>query len=247
VSAHRGDEASLRLTPLFRSLRERYDLAVRLKNSEGLSKTYNRYLNGELGAFAKFGPWETQPSANDIVVFLHDDVEMLGNNVETELNRWADEGFAILGLAGASELSEIKAPAVWQKIAKPGAFSGVSIFHNSYRDKDGTKQYNNPDQPFPAKFGDLKEVLLLDGLFLAVVRERTDPVGWRFDEDFDFHFYDLASTIKACSLGLRLRTVFIPVVHWSIGLSDPNDPVFRKNEAKFLAKFHWPPRYKGVV
>lgn len=245
MSAHRGDEASLRRTPLFRGLRERYDLAVRLNNSEGLSKTYNRYLNGEPGVFSRYGPWQTPPAANDIVVFLHDDVEMLGNNVETELNRWADEGFAILGLAGASEISEIKSPALWHLIAKPGTLSGVSVFHNSYSDHQGRNTYNNPDQPIPAKFGDLKEVLILDGLFLAVVRELTDPVGWRFDEDYDFHFYDIASSIKACSLGLRLRTVFIPVVHWSIGLTDPNDSVFRRNEAKFLAKFRWPPGSKG--
>ena len=80
-------------------------------------------------------------------------------------------------------------------------------------------------------------MVVLDGLFLAVVSDVVRAAGWKFDEDYDFHHYDLASCLRAREMGLKLRTVMIPVVHWSIGLKDPNDPVFLRNQAVFLKNF----------
>lgn len=79
--------------------------------------------------------------------------------------------------------------------------------------------------------------MILDGLFLAVALDRVLEAGWEFDEQYDFHHYDLASCLNAFELGLRLRTVFMPIVHWSVGNQDPADPVFVRNQKTFLKNF----------
>src|SRR4051812_2607635 len=110
VTAHRGDRASFETTPIYTSLAGRYSLYAATDNTEGLSVVYNRFLNGEYSTFQAFGPEQGEHGRDDIVVFLHDDVEMLGGNVEVQLNRWCDRGFSIMGLAGASRLT-VRKPA----------------------------------------------------------------------------------------------------------------------------------------
>jgi GT2 family glycosyltransferase len=60
-------------------------------------------------------------------------------------------------------------------------------------------------------------VKLLDGLFLAVGSETLRAKSIRFDERFDFHFYDVDFCRQAENAGLRMGTWPISVVHESSG------------------------------
>jgi len=235
ICAHRGDLPSFRATPLFKSLEERYPLHVKLHNTEGLSRVYNRFLDRDLASFEYLGPESRRGATDGILIFVHDDVAVIGNNVSQELNRWADEGFAIMGLAGGAHF-KVKSPALWHLMTFRGNHSCICVFHNVHVDAITNQRVSMPDLPFPTVTGPLQEVVVLDGLFLAVVREKVDAANWRFDEDFQFHHYDVASCISAHEAGLRMRTVFIPVVHSSPGLIEADD-AFRKSEAVFLKKF----------
>jgi hypothetical protein len=235
VTAHRGGEESFRCSPLYASLGEREPLCARLNNRQGLSQVYNLFLDGRYEEFATLGP-PARHSPEDIVVFVHDDVEVIGNNVAQELNRWADEGFAILGLAGASKFV-IEPPTLWHLMAERGARNGMSVFHIAWNDPVTGELKWDGDQPRPTLFGPYGEVVILDGLFLGVVRDAVDRVGWRFDERFRFHHYDLASCLNAHALGLRMRTVFVPVIHRSVGLLNMEDPEFLKSQDVFLRTY----------
>lgn len=217
----------------------RHDLYVCLNNTDGLPAVYNRFLNEDYASFTPCGGFEPSHETNDIVVFLHDDVELIGANAEHELNRFADEGFAIMGLVGARHIT-VKEPALWHFMSKPETQSGVSVFHNAVHPAN-RPPYPDPEQPRPSHFGPLSEVIVLDGVFMAVVKDLVDKANWRFDEDYDFHLYDMASCLRANLAGLRMRTVFIPVVHWSPGIGNVNDPVFVKNQKTFIDSFQHRP------
>ncbi len=232
VTAHRGNLASFQETPLFKSVAGQHDLYACLNNRDGLPLVYNRFLNEDIDSFTQVGEFKPTHAPDDIVVFLHDDVELIAANAEQELNKWADEGFAIMGLVGSRHIT-VKEPTLWNTMSPPGAPSGVSVFHNAVHPPSGAP-YPDPDQPRPANFGPLGEVIILDGVFMAVVKDLVDKASWRFDEAYDFHLYDLASCLNAHKAGLRLRTVFVPIVHYSPGIGDLSDPVFRKNQQTFL-------------
>lgn len=235
VTAHRGGLSSFEKTPLYKSVLGRHDFYVCLNNSDGLPKVYNRFLDEDFATFTPCGEFQPTHAPDDIVVFVHDDVELLGLNAEHELNRFADDGFAIMGLVGSRHIT-VREPALWHTMSPEEAYSGVSVFHNTVHPPN-RPPYPDPEQPRPVNFGPLSEVIILDGVFMAVVKDLADKVGWRFDEDYDFHHYDLASCLKANLAGLRLRTVFIPIVHYSPGIGDLSDPVFVKNQKTFIASF----------
>jgi hypothetical protein len=235
VTASRCDEDEFRSTPIFRSLGGRYDLYAALGNSEGLPKVYNRFLDGDFGCFRSYGPRQGEHDASDLAVFIHDDVEMLGNNVEEELNSAVDSGFALAGLAGGKRPT-IRSPALWNLMTREFERSGVSVFQNWHHAPNGGT-HRIVDYPLACRFGPLREVDLLDGLFLGVATDEANRVGLRFDEAFQFHHYDLSFCLRAKAAGLRMRTVFVPVIHWSSGLSDLSDPLFQESDRAFLAKY----------
>jgi hypothetical protein len=62
-----------------------------------------------------------------------------------------------------------------------------------------------------------KAVKLLDGFFLAVRSETLLSKGIRFDESFDFHFYDMDFCRQAEQHGLRMGTWTLSAIHESGG------------------------------
>lgn len=235
ISAHRGDADSFQKTALFYSVAFRHDLYVRLNNRDGLPKVYNRFLNGDYGGFTYVGENPSPPAAEDILVFLHDDVQIMSTEVEAALNRGAARGWTIMGLAGAAS-AKIEAPTKWHKMAPMEHWRGGCVFHAQFLDKKG-QPVMRPDSPKLSFPGPTGEVVVLDGLLLAVVADRAREAGWSFDERFDFHHYDAASCLGARQKGLKLGTIFLPVVHYSMGLKDPDDPAWHRNQKVFLKAF----------
>ena len=79
------------------------------------------------------------------------------------------------------------------------------------------------------------EVKLLDGLLLAARSDRLLAQGVRFDEQFDFHFYDMDFCRSAEQGGLRMGTWSIPLLHESYGSFD--SPAWRGAYQRYLAKW----------
>jgi glycosyltransferase involved in cell wall biosynthesis len=158
-------------------------------NEISLSKLYNKGL---------------EESKNNIVVFMHDDIDIETPNVAHILNqlfrKFPDHG--IIGLAGTDELVS---GMWWEKREK--MYGKVKHEHNG---KIHCSHYSE-------NLGsNLKEVVTVDGLFFAVHKER---IKEKFDEEFDgFHFYDIPFCVLNHLKGVKIGvTTKIMVIHKSIG------------------------------
>ena len=78
---------------------------------------------------------------------------------------------------------------------------------------------------------------MLDGLFLAVDLKRALETGWRFNENYDFHHYDLSSCLDANKRQMKLGTYPIYVTHSSPGLRDYNDTAYQVSEKRFYKEY----------
>lgn len=80
-----------------------------------------------------------------------------------------------------------------------------------------------------------QQVKLLDGLMLVADSERLIESGLRFDERFDFHFYDMDLCRQAEEKGLSMGTWPISVVHESGGAF--GTPSWRAAYERYLQKY----------
>jgi hypothetical protein len=181
-------------------------------NSKPLPQVYNQYINNKT------------LKQHQIVLFVHDDVYIddLGcfDKLNTSINTYKND---IVGLAGTTRAT-IKEPALWHLMSDKKYHTGAVAHFNNTGDLISTTSFG----PYPMR------CLLLDGLFMAVNIERAVQTGWKFNEEFEFHHYDLASCLDANKLKMRLSTCNIHVVHQSPGLSDYHDKSFQQSQSKFI-------------
>lgn len=143
--------------------------------------------------------------ANDIIVLIHDDIEFLKEGWGAEIVRLFNENkdYGIIGVAGSAQFDE---QAAWWNYKK--------IFGQVLHRHDG-KSWLTAFSPLLDK--DLQEVAVIDGLFMAVHRERIAENFSRELEGFDF--YDIEFCLsnllsKKTKIGV---TTNIRVAHNSIG------------------------------
>lgn len=201
VCATRKDrEAFHSQTALGRSLALHRPAAVELRlfsaNTQGLAAIYNTAIAESTGE-------------REILLFIHDDVHLCDFH-------WADRlrdglrAFDIVGLAGNRR--RVPGQPGWGMLSEALSADGRANL-------SGTVAHG---QGFPADSIDVfgpsgQRVALLDGLFVAVSSETLQARSLRFDERFDFHFYDLDFCRQAERAGLTLGTWPISVVHESKG------------------------------
>lgn len=179
-------------------------------NSYGLSYNYNKCM-------------ELYKNTIDSMIFCHDDIEFTSDNIFKELEL-AYEQFDVVGLAGGTN-PEIKTPTLWHLMCKRENYFGrVGHYH-------GNEKFVTNFGPTPHR------VTLLDGLFLAINLKKVKDTNFKFDNQFDFHLYDLDACLTANNEKLKLGVWPILVYHKSPGLRDLNDRVFQKNQAAFIAKY----------
>ena len=179
-------------------------------NTEGLSKVYNNFINDD--------------NKDKIVLFVHDDVIIHQIDLVENLNK-AIENFDIIGLAGSEEFN-IGEKNMWHICSDRSKHSG-SVTH----------VIPNTDLVCGSVYGPTpKRCLVMDGLFLAVNIERAISQEWKFDEDFDFHFYDLSSCLLANQKRLKMGTWNINVTHYGIGDSCFSTS-WEENNKKFVEKW----------
>jgi hypothetical protein len=177
----------------------------------GLSDIYNSMLSEE-------------KSENDIIVFIHDDIEFLKKGWGREILRLFNEheDYGIIGVAGSAEFDE--RGAWWQYDKKYG-----QVLHRH----DG-KSWLTAFSPLLDK--DLQEVCVIDGLFIAVHRKR---ISKKFDESLKkFDFYDISFCLDSYLDGQTKIgvTTNIRIAHNSIG---------QMREGWYTAREYINQKYKG--
>ncbi|HEV2442514.1 MAG TPA: glycosyltransferase [Steroidobacteraceae bacterium] len=165
-------------------------------NTSGLPSIYNTAID---------------ESAADpaILLFIHDDVHLCDFHWTDTLNA-ALEQFAIVGVAGNR-----------RRVARqPGwRFLDERFTRDRRENLSGTVGHGNG---FPAERVDVygpsrQPVSLLDGVMLGVKSETLHAGKLRFDEQFDFHFYDLDLCRQAERAGISMGTCAVSLIHESKG------------------------------
>lgn len=211
-------------TLLKRSITEQglpYSTKFELSNSQGLPKVYNRYVTEYT---ARFHEW---------VVFVHDDVWIDDPCIEEKLDIAHNQlGYDIIGVAG-SQNPTIKHPALWHLMSEKQHLRGQAghFVETSEKINETTPRWITSFGYTPSR------VMLLDGVFIAVHLRSAIKAGWRWNEDYDFHHYDLASCIDANTKKLKMGVYPINIYHASHGLKSLDDSTWSRNNARFLKSY----------
>jgi len=204
-------------TILYESLKSLKERGVKFsahfytQNTQGLSQVYNRAIS-ELVDY-------------DCIVFVHDDVYIDDAFIFDKIEDGFQE-YDIVGVAGGLD-PVIKAPALWHLMTKRENWKGAVAHFNPDMKQIGVTSFG----PMPAV------VTILDGVFLAVNRLKCTKAGWKFNENYTFHHYDVASTLDATRKGLVCGVLPIHIIHKSPGLGDINDTTFVENQRRFLNEY----------
>ena len=175
------------------------EIALYPENATGLSTIYNLEIEK-----AKDNP--------AILVFAHDDITLTDfywpNQILNGLKL-----FDVLGVAGNKR---------WTRGQPSWAFKEIKDGKLIWDDKENLSGIVAHGDGFPPKnlsrFGPTGQAVeLLDGLILVADSKKLVESGVRFDEQFDFHFYDLDFCRTARGAGLTLGTWPISVIHQSGG------------------------------
>jgi len=164
------------------------------------------------------------PGREDIVIMCHDDIEVLSDRVV--FKRTLEEALAkkSVGFVGPAGTTYLGSDAIWWDINRraTGLHSGF-VF-----------QGDDHNTMTPNYFGPCRNVVVIDGLFLAARRETLDQIGLGKPKEFptNWDFYDLYYTLSAYEQGFTNKTVPIVVLHNSNGYMretwDANRQAFRK-------------------
>ena len=179
-------------------------------NVTGLPEIYNRYITKKIA------------KKHDIVLFVHDDVYIDDYKLRGKLYN-AMKQFDIVGLAGCLK-QVVKKPVLWHLMSTRENWR--VYVHHPRPGKDGIVCTSFGYTP--------ARVAIIDGLFMAVNLKRALEVDWRFNENFEFHHYDISSCFDANNKKLKIGTAPIHVIHSSPGLATVDDMQFKKSEDIFL-------------
>ena len=219
VSATRHDPSTFYLqSALGRTLAQTYPnyptkSKIYFNNSRPLPICYNDAIAGAA-------------DPQEALVFVHDDVFIVDFFWIDKLI-WGFQNFDILGLAGNA-----------RRVPRQPSWAFI----------DDKLTWDNPEnlggvvgdgQQFPCQVSICgqpgKPCKLLDGVLLATKKVTIDASALRFDERFDFHFYDLDFCRQAEAKNLRMGTIPLGIVHQSGGnIGSPN---WKKNYDKYLLKW----------
>ena len=135
-------------------------------------------------------------------------------------------GFDIIGLAGGSS-PKIASPTLWHLMCDKKTQRGA-VTHPTF---DRSSLSVTPYGKSPA------QVDIVDGLFMAVNVSAIKASNWRFNPNYRFHHYDLASCLDAKRIGMTTGVYPIHVVHSSPGLKCYEDPEWMRSDAMFLKEY----------
>jgi hypothetical protein len=181
--------------PIFLSLKKQYDLNTNTDihvfkdNQRGLSECYNDIIK--------------DPSNIDkTVLFVHDDVVLEDLFLYEKL---INSPYSITGLAGAKSFNKQADKLAWHLCAPKQDFVG-EVAHI----KD--------DNIWTTVFGQSKSrALIIDGLFISVKVKDLTEKNLEFDNNFSFHFYDIAFCLRANEKKVTVGVLPIRAIHYGLG------------------------------
>jgi hypothetical protein len=185
----------------------------------GLSRLYNLFL---------------QPRYQDeVALFVHDDVSIDDWYFTRRL--WeALAHFDVIGVAGNADpdFAEPSWCRAWNRERyadgwQPAKNLSGNIAHRTADMSRGAISRFGPSS---------RRCRLLDGVFLAVKVREALRAEVRFDEQFEFHLYDLDFCRAADAAGLRLGTWPIAITHGSEGQGYGSE-AWSKAAGRYLAKW----------
>jgi GT2 family glycosyltransferase len=195
-------------------------IEVRLfqNNTQGLPTRYNEAI-------------EEARSSPAVLVFVHDDVHLLGYFFADEIRK-ALKRFEVVGIVG----NRRRVPRQPSWAFSHFDDSGAGIW-DAAGNLSGAMGYGKGSQLIGFNdFGPTcQEVKLLDGMLLAAESSVLLANEVFFDERFDFHFYDLDFCRQAEMKGLRLGTWNISAIHE--GLQSLDTPEWKRAYACYLEKW----------
>ncbi|EEF24068.1 conserved hypothetical protein, partial [Ricinus communis] len=201
VSATRmTEEAFWRDSALGRSLKRHMQQDKRLmpvvayENTRGLSQVFN----------------EAIAAAPDqaLLVLIHDDVWLDENTFVQTILRGLDH-YDVIGIAGNARIQP----------GQPGwCFVDLQFTWDDAKYLRGAVSHSQHAFGPASSYGDVSgECQLMDGVFLAAHKQTLLQSGVRFDQQFEFHFYDLDFCRTATRAGLKLGVWPVRMTHQSGG------------------------------
>ncbi len=208
ISATRLDEESFwQCSALGQSLIDKknnqdFCFHISFNNKEGLSSVYNYYIQ------YKF--------RNDILIFVHDDVWLDSTTWPIDIRNGLAH-FDVIGVAGNRRLTDQQPAWSFRHLDGDGfhwdhPFLSGSVGHGQEKNGELSNYGHAPAQ-----------CQALDGVLIAASCRALLMVGVRFDERFDFHFYDLDFCRNATKNHLSLGTWPISITHQSAGAFGTTD------------------------
>jgi glycosyltransferase involved in cell wall biosynthesis len=188
-----------------------YEKGVRviqkINNGEkSLSQVYNEILN---------------ETPDDIVIFTHDDIYFDTSAWYSKIvKNFEKNNYGIIGLAGTPTLP---ASGMWWEDRR----KMCGIVNHESQGKKWESKYS------PSFGNELREVCLVDGVFIAVHKKR---IKKNFVEDFQgFHFYDIPFCVENYLQGVKIGVCTnIRITHKSIGQTNKQ---WEENRILFTQKY----------
>jgi hypothetical protein len=159
-------------------------------NKEGLPKLYNSFIKEEY--------------RDNKIIFVHHDVLIEDLFLEEKLHM-AFEKYDIVGLAGSKKCDLNSPMAAWHLMCKQEDMVG-EVSHS--KDKKSWTTIFGPSD---------SRALILDGLFIAADISRLLDTQTTFDENFEFHHYDISFCLRANKNKLKMGVYPIKVTHFGLG------------------------------
>lgn len=201
VSATRmTEQAFWRESALGRSLKRHMQQDQRLipvvayENSRGLSQVFNEAI--------------AAAPDNALLVLIHDDVWLDENTFVQTIQRGLDQ-YDVIGIAGNARIQP----------GQPGwCFVDLQFTWDDAKYLRGAVSHGQHAFGPASSYGDVSgECQLMDGVFLAAHKQTLLQSGVRFDQQFEFHFYDLDFCRTATRAGLKLGVWPVRMTHQSGG------------------------------
>lgn len=189
-------DAEFQKLPIYPSLKKQYeanspkvDFHVFKDNRRGLSECYNEVLRDP-------------KNVNSTVLFVHDDVELEDLFLYEKL---ISSPYSITGLAGAKSFNKQSNKLAWHLSAPR-------------EDHIGEVAHISEGRIWTTVFGNTKSrALTIDGLFIACKVKDLAEKGLTFDENFNFHFYDIVFCLRANEKKVTCGVLPIRVIHHGLG------------------------------
>jgi len=193
-----------------------------LKKSSGFKKieVIEKINNGERSLAETYNEILSEAKTN-IVVLCHDDIYFDTTSWYHKLMKHFEKSeYGIIGVAGSTSLPS--SGQWWEDRKKM-----IGIVNHEHEGKKWVSKYSDNIN------NGIKEAIIVDGLFIAIDKER---IKSNFDEEFKgFHFYDLPFCFENYLQGVKVGVITnIRITHRSIGQTNEQ---WEENRKQFAEKY----------